>query len=243
MEKKVPVVELKEGDIFIEEVLPGSRAKPLKLRVISAETFMHYNVMSVVVRTEALDWPTERHPQMRFRRTVIPANGEVVVEIAVPENFVWANASDLRLNDKIKISPASPTVEVRAMSLACGGDLAFLVENEDFKTFLTLGSDALVLKEPPAVKEVPVEKVSELVEGWKKIKAKHINVGDIIRTGLGEEFVVVMRDYKPVWFGEDKIEFELAPRDVARSHTICRTANAEHNYMVLILHKQPPKCP
>ena len=83
---------------------------------------------------------------------------------------------------------------------------------------------------------VPVilPKPEKAEESWEKTLAKHTRVGDIIRTGLGEELLVIKRESKARWLSADDVEFQLVVRNAGDSEVFTRTASAENSYMVLV---------
>ena len=221
------VEDLKVGDVFQQEGTLANQSKELLLRVEEPPCLAgKYGLPHLLLRVVAEN-PLPNHYAGRMSQ-LIPLGAVVKCKVQeVPEDKVLAKF--LRLGDITNYRCLGGPAKVVALLERPDGLLEVTFEQGTVQIRLTMTKDEAV----PVI--LPKPKKAE--ESWEKTLAKHIRVGDIIRTGLGEELLVIKRDNKARWLSADDVEFQLVVRNAGDSEVFTRTASAESSYMVLVSNK------
>lgn len=182
-----------------------------------------YGLPHLLLRVVAEN-PLPNHYAGRMSR-LIPFGAVVKCKVQeVPEDKVLAKF--LRLGDITNYRCLGGPAKVVALLERPDGLLEVTFEQGTVQIRLTMTKDEAV--------PVILPKPEKAEESWEKTLAKHIRVGDIIRTGLGEELLVIKRESKARWLSANDVEFQLVVRNAGDSEVFTRTASAENSYMVLV---------
>lgn len=211
------VEDLKVGDVYQQEGTLANQSREPLLRVEEPPHLAEkYGLPYLLLRVVAEN-PLPNHYAGRMSQ-LIPLGAVVKCKVQeVPEDKVLAKF--LRLGDTVNYRCLGGPAKVAGLLERYDGLL-------DVTFCLTTTKDEAV----PVILPRP-EKAEE---GWEKTLAKHIRVGDIIRTGLGEELLVIKRRSKARWLSADDVEFQLVVRNAGDSEVFTRTASAESSYVVLV---------
>lgn len=217
------VGDLQVGDVFRQEG-PSWRAKETLLRVVTKPHLEEcYGLPHFLMRVVVENTGTNEYRGEQSR--AIPDGAVLQRKVQeVPEDKVLAKF--LRLGDIANYRCLGGPAKVVGLLERQDGLLDVTFEQDALKILLTTTKDEAV--------PVILPKPEKAEESWEKTLAKHIRVGDIIRTGLGEELLVIKRESKARWLSADDVEFQLVVRNAGDSEVFTRTASAENSYMVLV---------
>lgn len=220
------VGDLQVGDVFRQEG-PIWQEKETLLRVVTKPHLEgRYGLPHFLMKVAVENPKTKEYNGAQSR--AIPDGAVLQCKVQeVPGDKVLAKF--LRLGDITNYRCLGGPAKVVALLERPDGLLEVTFEQGTVQIRLTMTKDEAV----PVI--LPKPKKAE--ESWEKTLAKHIRVGDIIRTGLGEELLVIKRDNKARWLSADDVEFQLMVRNTGDSEVFTRTASAESSYMVLVSNK------
>lgn len=225
--KDCKIEDLKVGDVYQQEGTLANQSREPLLRVEEPPRLAEkYGLPHLLLRVVAEN-PLPNQYAGRMSR-LIPLGAVVKCKVQeVPEDKVLAKF--LRLGDIANYRCLGGPAKVVGLLERQDGLLDVTFEQDALKILLTTTKDEAV--------PVILPKPEKAEESWEKTLAKHIRVGDIIRTGLGEELLVIKRESKARWLSADDVEFQLVVRNAGDSEVFTRTASAENSYMVLVSNK------